>query len=179
MRWSVRYSGSTVTSRANKPAEAVDVPGMITMSNFSGLQASPADIYSGGLTQQGALAVTTGTRKSARFDVSLKITVTYQLNCQRHPPQEGTLRNISESGLCLQTAEPLPKDAVVFVDLELPGSEEKVRAIGKVVWSKPNGEAGVELGYIPAKQFKFLAPFLQAQPASTSTSGNPPRNEKE
>lgn len=111
------------------------------------------------------------TRKAARFNVSLKVTISYQLNCERHLPQEGTLLNISETGLRLKTASTLPKDAVVFVDLELPGSEEKARAIGKVVWNNSNGEAGVELGYIPAKQFKFLVPFLQSQPASATAAG--------
>lgn len=106
------------------------------------------------------------TRKARRFDVTLKVTVSYQLNCQRYPEQAGTLLNISETGLRLHTEIPLPQDAVAFVDLELPGTEDKVRAIGKVVWSHPNGEAGIELGYIPAKQFKFLVPFLQTKPSS-------------
>lgn len=108
------------------------------------------------------------TRKAARFNVSLKMTVSYQLNCQRYPPQEGVLLNISETGLRIKTDSPVPKEAVVFIDLEFPESKEKVRAIGKVVWSSPEGEAGVELGYIPAKQFKFLVPFLQAKPSSNA-----------
>ena len=114
------------------------------------------------------------TRKSARFNVSLKVTVSYQLNCQRHPPQEGILLDISETGLKLKTDNLLPKDAVVFVDLELPGTEEKTRAIGKVVWNNPNGEAGVELGYIPAKQFRFLVPYLQSKRSIKSEVGIPP-----
>jgi PilZ domain len=114
------------------------------------------------------------TRKATRFSVTIKVTVSYQLNCQRHPPQQGTLLNISETGLRLKTESVLPKDAVVFVDLELPGTEEKTRAIGKVVWNNPNGEAGIELGYIPAKQFKFLVPFLQAKTSSESGMGAPP-----
>jgi hypothetical protein len=101
------------------------------------------------------------TRKAKRFNVSIKVTITYQLNCERRPPQGGILLDVSETGLRLKTDGMVPKDAVVFVDVELPGSDEKTRVIGKVVWSRPN-EAGVELGYIPAKQFKFLVPFLQS-----------------
>jgi hypothetical protein len=118
--------------------------------------------------------MSSNTRKTARFYVSLKVTVSYQLNCQRHPEQEGTLLDISETGLKLKTASVLPKDAVVFVDLELPGSGEKTRAIGKVVWNNDNGEAGVELGYIPARQFKFLVPYLHSRQFLKSEVGIPP-----
>jgi hypothetical protein len=116
--------------------------------------------------------MTVNTRKGPRFNVSLKVTVSYQLNCNRHPPQEGVLLDISETGLKLKTASALPESAVVFVDLELPGTDEKTRTIGKVVWSNANGEAGVQLGYIPAKQFKFLAPFLQSKQATSGSSGS-------
>jgi PilZ domain len=125
------------------------------------------------------LSVTDSTRKATRFNVSIKVTVSYQLNCQRHPPQAGILVNISETGLCLKTEALLPKDAVVFVDLELPGTEEKTRAIGKVVWNKPNGESGIELGYIPAKQFKFLAPFIQSKSPVGSSANDSPKGESE
>jgi hypothetical protein len=114
------------------------------------------------------------TRKTARFHVDLKVTVSYQLNCQRYPPQDGILLDISETGLKLKTNTALPKDAVVFVDLDLPETNEKTRAIGKVVWNNPNsGEAGVELGYIPAKQFRFLVPYLQSKRSIKSEVGVP------
>lgn len=119
-----------------------------------------------GLSLESMTGSTLNTRKAARFSVILKVTVSYQLNCQRHPAQEGTLLDISETGLRLKTQSVLPKDSVVFIDVELPGAAEKTRAIGKVIWNNPDGEAGVELGYVPAKQFRFLAPFLQAHPSS-------------
>ena len=118
--------------------------------------------------------MTANTRKAARFNVSIKVTISFQLNCQRHPEQQGVLLNISETGLCVKTDSVLPRGAVAFVDLELPGTEEKTRAIGKVVWSNDNGEAGIELGYIPAKQFRFLVPFLQSKPSSDPGAGAPP-----
>ena len=114
------------------------------------------------------------TRKAARFNVIIKVTISYQLNCRRHPPQEGILLDISETGLKLKTDSALPQEAVVFVDLELPGTDEKTRAIGKVVWNNPNGEAGVELGYIPARQFKFLVPYLQSKRSSDPEVPVPP-----
>ena len=119
------------------------------------------------------------TRKSARFHVSLKVTISYQLNCQRHPEQEGTLMDISETGLKLKTDNALPKGAVVFVDLELPGTVEKTRAIGKVVWNNESGESGIELGYIPAKQFKFLVPYLRSRESLKSEVGVLPAEEPE
>lgn len=82
--------------------------------------------------------------------------------------------DISETGLKLRTQSALPKGAVVFVDIELPETEEKTRAIGKVVWSNADGEAGVELGYVPARQFKFLAPYLQSRRSLKSEVGMPP-----
>lgn len=114
------------------------------------------------------------TRKAARFHVSLKVAVSYQMNCQRYGPETGFLLDISETGLRLKTETSLPKDAVVFIDLELPGTGEKTRAIGKVVWSSPSGEAGIELGYIPARQFKFLVPYLQSRDSIKSEVGIQP-----
>jgi hypothetical protein len=119
------------------------------------------------------------TRKSARFHVSLKVTVSYQLNCQRHPPQDGTLLDISETGLKLKTNNVLPRDAVVFIDLEIPETEEKTRTIGKVVWNNADGEAGIELGYIPAKQFKFLVPYLQSKRSLKSEVGVVPEKKSD
>lgn len=118
------------------------------------------------------------TRKSARFYVSLKVTLSYQLNCDRRPVQEGMLLDISETGLKLKTQSALPKGAVVFIDIELPGTEERTRAIGKVVWSNADGEAGVELGYVPAKQFGFLVPYLQSRRSLKSEVGIPPVEKK-
>jgi Tfp pilus assembly protein PilZ len=127
---------------------------------------SQSDIHSLSIARMSA-----NTRKSARFHVSLKVTVSYQLNCQRHPPQAGTLLDMSETGLKLKTDSVLPKDAVVFIDLEVPETDEKTRTIGKVVWNNPEGEAGIELGYIPAKQFKFLVPYLQSKRSLKSEVG--------
>jgi hypothetical protein len=121
--------------------------------------------------------VTANTRKAARFNVTIKVTISYQHNCQRHPEQQGVLVNISETGLCVKTDSVLPRGAVAFVDLELPDTEEKTRTIGKIVWSKDNGEAGIELGYIPAKQFKFLVPFLQSTPSSGAGASAPPADD--
>lgn len=118
------------------------------------------------------------TRKTARFHVSLPVTLSYQLNCQRHPEQQGILLDISETGLKLKTHNVLPKGAVVFVDLEIPETTEKTRAIGKVVWSNADGEAGVELGYIPAKQFKFLVPYLHSKRSLKSEVGIPPEKDR-
>jgi len=87
--------------------------------------------------------------------------------------------DISETGLKLKTDRALPKDAVVFIDLEIPETQEKTRAIGKVVWNNASGEAGVELGYVPAKQFKFLVPYLQSKQSLKSEVGVVPEQKDE
>lgn len=47
--------------------------------------------------------------------------------------------NISNGGLFLKTDNPLPKDTIVTLRMNLPGETESMEIQGCVVWSNPKG----------------------------------------
>jgi len=51
--------------------------------------------------------------------------------------------NMSQTGLCLNAAEPLPHGASLSMSLTLPESSYSVHATGSIVWSHSNGRTGV------------------------------------
>lgn len=51
--------------------------------------------------------------------------------------------NVSQTGLCLNAAEPLPRGASVNMSLMLPETSATLHASGNVVWSHSSGRAGV------------------------------------
>jgi PilZ domain len=51
--------------------------------------------------------------------------------------------NLSQTGLCLNAAEPLPHGASLAMSLVLPESPASLHATGSVIWSHSNGRTGV------------------------------------
>jgi PilZ domain-containing protein len=51
--------------------------------------------------------------------------------------------NLSQTGLCLSAAEPLPHGASLSMSLTLPESAYSLHASGNIVWSHSNGRTGV------------------------------------
>jgi len=50
---------------------------------------------------------------------------------------------MSQTGLCLNAAEPLPHGASIRMNLMLPETPSSLHASGHVVWSHSSGRAGV------------------------------------
>lgn len=57
--------------------------------------------------------------------------------------QQVNVLNVSQTGLCLNAAEPLPHGASIRMNLTLPETPSSLHASGHVVWSHSNGRAGV------------------------------------
>jgi TonB family protein len=56
----------------------------------------------------------------------------------------GIILNISEGGLVLTAAEPLPQDSLLLMRFQLPGSKDWIEVSGKIAWiSESKREAGV------------------------------------
>lgn len=51
--------------------------------------------------------------------------------------------NLSQTGLCLNAAEPLPQGASLRMSLTLPETAYSVHTTGSIVWSHSNGRTGV------------------------------------
>src|SRR5947199_4015930 len=57
--------------------------------------------------------------------------------------QQVNVLNVSQTGLCLNAAEPLPHGASLTMTLVLPEASASLHASGSVVWSHSSGRAGV------------------------------------
>lgn len=57
--------------------------------------------------------------------------------------QQVNVLNVSQTGLCLNAAEPLPHGALISMNLMLPETAASLHASGNVVWSHSSGRAGV------------------------------------
>src|ERR1041384_1868267 len=56
--------------------------------------------------------------------------------------QQVSVLNMSQTGLCLNAAEPLPHGASIRMNLMLPETPSSLHASGHVVWSHSNGRTG-------------------------------------
>jgi len=62
--------------------------------------------------------------------------------------------NLSQTGLCLNAAEPLPHGASLSMSLTLPESAYSVHASGNIVWSHSNGKTGVSFDRAAGPEMK-------------------------
>jgi hypothetical protein len=70
--------------------------------------------------------------------------------------------NVSQTGLCLNAAEPLPHGASVTLSLGLPETSSGLHASGNVVWSHNSGRAGIAFGRSDCPEMKKLQERLNA-----------------
>ncbi|HEY2496359.1 MAG TPA: PilZ domain-containing protein [Candidatus Angelobacter sp.] len=99
-------------------------------------------------------------RAAFRHTVRMPATASFLEQQMRHPLENVSIHDISQNGLCLQTAIAVPKDATVFVDFQLPDTHTSISTIGKVMWSDATGRAGVHFRFIPPSEQKQLREWL-------------------
>lgn len=73
------------------------------------------------------------------------------------------ISDISQTGLCLKAPESLPANGLISVNFPLPDTQEHVHVLGTIVWSSPDGKAGVKFNHISAKEQKLLQERLRAR----------------
>ncbi|HEU4416029.1 MAG TPA: PilZ domain-containing protein [Candidatus Angelobacter sp.] len=70
--------------------------------------------------------------------------------------------NVSQTGLCLSAAEPLPHGASLTMSLVLPEVQHSVHATGNIVWSHSSGRTGVAFDRSACPEMKKLQERLNA-----------------
>jgi hypothetical protein len=70
--------------------------------------------------------------------------------------------NLSQTGLCLNAAEPLPQGASLSMSLTLPESSYSVHATGNIVWSHSNGRTGVAFDRAAGPEMRKFQEHLNA-----------------
>jgi CheY-like chemotaxis protein len=70
--------------------------------------------------------------------------------------------NLSQTGLCLNSLEPLPHGASITMSLVLPETSFSLHASGNVVWSHNSGRAGIAFERSDCPEMKKLQERLNA-----------------
>ena len=87
------------------------------------------------------------------------------------PAGSGVLVDIGGGGIRVQSLAPLKRGAEMPVKLEIPDKYEPIQCTGIVVWSKPNGAAGIRFTTISESQKINLRSWLEdLEKAATSPS---------
>ena len=88
-------------------------------------------------------AQNTDNRQHPRVDVSTKVKFSVVIPVY----DNGTSKDISQGGLCLETNKSLPQGCILRLEFDLPGNPpEHIQALGKVVWQRTNMEGTFSTG---------------------------------
>ena len=93
--------------------------------------------------------------------------------CQRHTPETvvylqfgiaavpALIVDISEVGMSIQSSEPLPAVRSIPLRFVLPGTAEMIEASGDMIWSDPQGRAGMLFSRMNSRGFRALQQWLR------------------
>ena len=81
---------------------------------------------------------------------------------RQHTLHQVNVLNVSQTGLCLHAAEPLPHGASLTMSLVLPDGSSSLHASGNVVWSHASGRSGVAFERSECPEMKRLQRRLNA-----------------
>lgn len=76
--------------------------------------------------------------------------------------QQVSVLNLSQTGLCLNAADPLPHGAAISMNLVLPETMSAFHASGNVVWSHTSGRAGIVFDRAAGPEMKKLQERLNS-----------------
>ena len=82
--------------------------------------------------------------------------------------------NLSESGMCIQTASQLKVDRLLPLGIDLAGSGEHIRTVAHVAWSQPSGKTGVRFPEMAEALRLQLRHWLAANAAGEPAASAPP-----
>jgi hypothetical protein len=75
----------------------------------------------------------------------------------------GVITDISETGMCIKTADPLPVQTTVRIAFKLPETRNRVHPTCNVTWSDAEGNASICFQSIPALEQRDLQRWLDAR----------------
>jgi PilZ domain len=75
----------------------------------------------------------------------------------------GVLRDLSESGGAVQVLVPLPLNQQIHFRLDLSNPRARVEGHGRVAWTDPLGQAGIEFVEVPHRSRRLLKDWLLTQ----------------
>lgn len=107
--------------------------------------------------------IVTEKRISFRHSVRIKADASIFDKNTRRPIGATMIRDLSHTGLCLQTESIVPRDSTIFVDFELPEEGEQIHTIGKAIWGNAQGHVGVQFRFVAPLELRSLRSWLGAR----------------
>jgi CheY-like chemotaxis protein len=86
----------------------------------------------------------------------------------------GTVVELSESGMGIQSEGKLPPNGKVYFRFSLPGQAASVRLSGEVVWQDSSGRVGIRFADVPQASRRVLSQWLKANLTRPGGAGNLP-----
>jgi hypothetical protein len=92
---------------------------------------------------------------------SLEIPVV--LSCGNRTHIEATLTNLSQGGVGIKVKSPIPMASPLRISFDLPNSKLRVKSLGKIAWTDPEGNAGIRFVQISSCVKRDLQLWLERQ----------------
>jgi hypothetical protein len=78
--------------------------------------------------------------------------------------------DLSEQGLAVQAAEPIPARAQMRFRCLLPGTTHSLRGEAEVIWADDHGRAGMFFSHLPPSSKKLLKHWLAGHSANSANA---------
>src|SRR5215467_11253391 len=72
----------------------------------------------------------------------------------------GIIRDLTESGIAIQAVAPLPANQEVRVSFDLLSPRVRIDALGRVAWTDPSGQGGIQFSGLPMRTQHALRDWL-------------------
>jgi hypothetical protein len=119
------------------------------------------------VTPQSGSSAAAVTRVRDKFGVSQRRRYRYEVHNLTYVNIEenngGVIRNLNESGLCVQSVSPLEKGQQVRLRFELLNPRIRVGTTAKVCWVTASGLAGLEFSGLNARSTQLIKDWLLTQ----------------
>lgn len=81
----------------------------------------------------------------------------------------GIIRDLTESGIAIQAVAPLQADREVKVSFDLLSPRVRVDAVGRVAWTDPSGQGGIQFNGLALRTQRALRDWLFTQMLSAAS----------
>ena len=92
---------------------------------------------------------------------TMEIPVT--LSCGSKTCIDAKLTNLSQGGIGVRVDSPIPMNGPLRISFDLPRSKMRVKSLGKVAWTDPEGNAGIRFVQISRRVKRDLQLWLEQQ----------------
>ena len=86
-------------------------------------------------------------RQYARLDTTVKII--YGVMAKVHKPFSSLSKNVSSGGICIPLERRLKVGEVLELEVDVPGKQVPIFALGRIAWVKKNMPQGKDARYYP------------------------------